>query len=732
MTETGLSLGTPHYMSPEQASADRDLSPKSDVYSLGCVLYEMLAGQPPHTGPSAQSILVHILTKEVTPLTELRHTVPPNIVATVARSIEKLPADRFESAKDFMEALADPGFAYNPEGPALAGAGRAPSPHAAEVGMVAGNRLTVGFAALAGVLAVVLGWSQLRPRAESPGTVRHVLSAEGWAGLGVEVGRYTALAPDGSSMVLPLDGQLGLKLVGSADVVPIPGTEGARDVIYSPDSRSIAYAVDTEIYRLQLAGGSRSRLAEGVEAPPNRVAMAWLDDGTFLHEGPTDGDVVQIPQNGGEPLRTVSGNGGLIWMQGLPDGRGALAVTFTGQLYVVDLRTAGMDLALEAVIRAWYAPTGDLVYVRTDGAVFGLPFDIQELAATGGSVELFGGVRVVSADRADMRLASDGTILYVEGSAASFSGDARQLIVADTAGTIEPLPLGPRPIPVALSAGWSPDGESIVFGSEGQIYTYNVVLDSRPRQITFEGTNEFPVFSPDGQKVVFSSVRPTTAQADLFVKDLNDPSPPRPLLTLEGDQVATQWPFDTLIAFENDTSDGFGDLWLLDLSEPDAPAPRPYLESDANLRRLVVSPDGTLAAYRSNTDAGPTLQGTVYINSFPDAGAPEIVTDSAYAPMWSPDGQTLYFAVSPGAPIAAAQLRTTPVPIVLSIDTLFFIPPVTMEPHPGAALHPDGDRFLLAVGGEFLSRDPAERSAPERMILVQNWFSELRERMGEN
>jgi serine/threonine-protein kinase len=89
MTETGLSLGTPHYMSPEQASADRDLSARSDVYSLGCVLYEMIGGQPPHMGPSAQSILVHILTKEATPLTELRHTVPPHVAAAVARSIEK-------------------------------------------------------------------------------------------------------------------------------------------------------------------------------------------------------------------------------------------------------------------------------------------------------------------------------------------------------------------------------------------------------------------------------------------------------------------------------------------------------------------------------------------------------------------------------------------------------------------------------------------------------------------
>jgi serine/threonine-protein kinase len=112
MTETGLSLGTPHYMSPEQASADRDLSARSDVYSLGCVLYEMIAGQPPHTGPSAQSVLVRIMTEAPRSLTELRHTVPPHVAAVVAKAVEKLPADRFEGAKEFKEALGDSAFEY--------------------------------------------------------------------------------------------------------------------------------------------------------------------------------------------------------------------------------------------------------------------------------------------------------------------------------------------------------------------------------------------------------------------------------------------------------------------------------------------------------------------------------------------------------------------------------------------------------------------------------------------
>src|SRR5687768_7253825 len=101
MTETGLSLGTPHYMSPEQATAEKEITARSDVYSLGSVLYEMLTGNPPHTGASAQQVIMKIITEQAQPVASHRKSVPPNVAAAVAMSLEKLPADRFESAKDF-------------------------------------------------------------------------------------------------------------------------------------------------------------------------------------------------------------------------------------------------------------------------------------------------------------------------------------------------------------------------------------------------------------------------------------------------------------------------------------------------------------------------------------------------------------------------------------------------------------------------------------------------------
>ncbi|MFV1988802.1 MAG: serine/threonine-protein kinase, partial [Gemmatimonadota bacterium] len=198
LTETGLSLGTPHYMSPEQATADRDLTSRSDVYSLGCVLYEMLAGDPPHTGPSAQAILMRILTEDPRPITDQRRSVPPNVAAAVAKSLEKLPADRFESASAFAEALDDRGFAYTAPQRAAATAGStdATAP-ATTAGGGAGSWWTdvrsVAALAIAVVSLGALGFS-MRSAGGDEAPSRAVIRAP----LGIDPYEGVSISPDGS------------------------------------------------------------------------------------------------------------------------------------------------------------------------------------------------------------------------------------------------------------------------------------------------------------------------------------------------------------------------------------------------------------------------------------------------------------------------------------------------------------------------------------------------------
>ncbi|MCH7935194.1 MAG: serine/threonine protein kinase, partial [Gemmatimonadetes bacterium] len=126
LTETGLSLGTPHYMSPEQATGDQTTGPATDTYALGCVLYEMLVGEPPYTGSTAQAILGKIIAGELASATEERASVPANVDAAIRKALEKIPADRFTGAQEFAKALADPGFRHGETAGAGSAAGAGP------------------------------------------------------------------------------------------------------------------------------------------------------------------------------------------------------------------------------------------------------------------------------------------------------------------------------------------------------------------------------------------------------------------------------------------------------------------------------------------------------------------------------------------------------------------------------------------------------------------------------
>jgi WD40 repeat protein len=238
-----------------------------------------------------------------------------------------------------------------------------------------------------------------------------------------------------------------------------------------------------------------------------------------------------------------------------------------------------------------------------------------------------------------------------------------------------------------------------------------VALGSAARQLTFEGNNNAPVFSPDGTRIAFTSTREGTAGSDIFVKNLDDDSPPRSVGTLEGNQLLTQWPSDTLMLYESS-----GDLGMVDLSDPDNPRPSVYLSAEgATLFDLLVSPDGRLAAYRSN-ESGTN---EIYVRSFPDPGERTVISTTGGAvPFWSSDGTTLYYwrlETPCSGTMFAARLRLEPVPTVLATDSLFAGP--YCQPFSGTPLHPDGDRWVLQV--DLGSEVP-------RTLMVTNFFEELR------
>ena len=159
LTETGLSLGTPYYMSPEQATGDQAVGASTDTYALGCVLYEMLVGDPPYAGSTAQAVLGKKVAGKHISATEERPSVPANVDGAIRKALEKLPADRFASAQDLARALGDEHFRYGELAPAGAGVGAGPW-----------NRLSIGLAALTTVLVLAAAWGWLRPTPPLPVT----------------------------------------------------------------------------------------------------------------------------------------------------------------------------------------------------------------------------------------------------------------------------------------------------------------------------------------------------------------------------------------------------------------------------------------------------------------------------------------------------------------------------------------------------------------------------------
>jgi len=709
LTETGLSLGTPHYMSPEQATGDVGVGAATDVYALGCVLYEMLVGEPPYTGSTAQAILGKIIGGKLASATEHRRSVPPHVEAAIGKALEKLPADRFTGAQDFAKALGDAGFRHGVELAAGATAARGQWTPVAK-----------GASALAVVLGVGLAWS-LATREPPPPVSRHILSTEGLAGPDVRMGLHMAVAPDGSSMVVPVEAAggfaLGLKLRGSAEITPIPGTEGAGNAAYSPDAQSIVYRIGSDLFKRSLAGGSAVRIADDAESgtADTPVAVAWLDDGTLLYERQEPGELVQIPENGGEPRVVFQPGSQTNWVEGLPGARAAL-VGNGPSVFILDLGDLSSEVLIEAAARAWYASTGHLVLVRDDGAVSAVRFDLGALTILGGETPLFAGVGVVTSlgTVADMQLAADGTLLYAEGTAGSRG--ALRLVLVDRTGGEEPLGFEPGGY---LYPRYSPDGRRLGVALADDAGTDLWVLDldrgSRTR-VTFSGTNRFyPLWTPAGDQLTFSPCMGNCTGSDWLVRAAADGSGQMDtLLTAGARTLATSWSRDGTVLFYEQVGPRGKDVWALREGTPEMILGTPFQE-----RNAAISPDGRWLAYESDRSGAFEI----YVRPYPGPG-PEatISTQGGLEPVWAPDGSEIFFR-SEGRLMAVAVDVTNGLRAA-SPRRLFDGPYLAQGANgPNYDVAPDGEHFVLMRTGT----DEGGRAG--RLILVENFFEELKARV---
>ncbi len=441
LTETGLSLGTPQYMSPEQATGDRLIDARSDIYSLGAVLYEMLAGEPPHTGPTVQSVIAKVVTARPRPLRQLRESVPPHVEAAVLKALAKLPADRFQTAAQFVDALARPGWGGVPATTAPDSAAAAPErPGRRAVRDVA----PLAVAAIATSLAL---WVSVRPRPEPPArpVARFTLVLPPSAPMSDFVGPTVALSPDGSRIVyvssVATGSQLFSRRLDELEPAPLAGTQNARNPFFSPDGRSLAYFSGAKLYKLPLAGGPATLVAD---VPGLAFGATWGTTDTIVFR--SDRGLMKVAAAGGEPRPLLppdtSRGETYLFPQYLPDAKALLLQIRTkgvDRLGALTIATGKLTRFEQPGSNPRYVSSGHVVVATRSGTLLAVPFDPSRLEITGPAVPVAEGVLVGPGGAARMGMSRDGAFAYVTGPLA-----LRDLVIVDRAGRARVLPAEPQ------------------------------------------------------------------------------------------------------------------------------------------------------------------------------------------------------------------------------------------------------------------------------------------------
>jgi serine/threonine-protein kinase len=749
LTETGVSLGTPHYMSPEQATADTHITNRSDVYSLGAVLYEVLSGEPPHTGSSAQAIIMKIVTEVARPVRELRKAVPPHVAAAVAMALEKLPADRFDSAKVFAEALRNPAFTVPVATARTVGAAGLASRRVALPALMAVSLLTIAL--------VAWGWS--RPsRTTSVARYPTTLGASG-ALDGITFGVEAALSPDGSSLVFrsPLTGpgQLYIKRRDEVIARPLAGTEGGSGPFFSPDGAWIGFVANGQLRRIPSTGGASLKFADSVDATFNRGA--WLEDGSIVYYDYPAHTLRRLGSGDATSKVIVSPamlGGRYPWLPTpLPSSRGILFTAHLTQcvgpvscrpsrVYVYDARRDTVRALFDDAIGTWYVPTGHVLYLTSAGTLMAAPWDNAALASTGRPVPVLDGIQAPG-----FLVSGEGTAYYLLGRSEFAPGPVPNAVVVwvDRTGRVEPVDstwqvntggTDNGSIGTDWGLALSPDGRrvalSLLTDLGTDIWIKQVPTGPVSRLTLYAGADRSPAWTPDGRAITFLSDRPisniSTPKANPFnvwEQAADGTGEARLLWGKDGPTDAFWSPDGQSLVLGATRSTGASAQAEILAARPgvDSLARRIEVATGSNATGAALSPDSRWLAYVSNEQGA----NEVFVRPFPDVngGKWQVSSGGGSAPLWAHNGRELFYVASgkmnvvrihPGPPFSAEPPRI-----------LFTIPDRVRAGSPVRgtfSITPDDQRFLMVRDNKW-----EDMAGTPTLVVVQNFFDELRAKL---
>jgi serine/threonine-protein kinase len=671
-TQAGVILGTAAYMSPEQAkgfAADQ----RSDVFSFGCVLYEMLTGRQPFQGETVAEVLGAVLVAQPD-LNSLPPNLNPRLPELVRRCLEKNPKRRWQAVGDLrveFEVIA-----------AAPRAVAAPAPLAVPLPPL--WKRAIPIAAMAAILATALTsviWWTFRP-STPPATISRFSFTlpEGQAFTFTNTGRqYVAFSPDGTEIAYVANRRIYLRSISDLEPRAIPGTaiiQGVTNPVFSPDGRFMAFFsfADDTLKKIAVGGGAAVTLCPA----NNPYGMSWGPDGIVFGQAGTGGrGIMRVSPNGGKPELLVSVKGDELAdsPQMLPGGQAVLFTLAKGaasdrwdkaQIVVQSLKSGERKILVEGGSDARYIPTSHLVYAL-GGTLFALPFDERRLQVTGGPAPILEGVAraaapAANAGTAQFSVSNTGSLIYSPGPAGAtvLSSGSRVLGLADRKGDLDILKLPPSSYDHPRV---SPDGKRVAFGTddgkEAIVWIYDLAGTTSMRRLTFGGRNRFPIWSADGQHVAFQSDR----EGDLGIFwQRADGTGAAERLT-KADQgtshVPESWAPDSKRFLFEVTKGSNVSLWAFSLDDDKKAMPFGGVQSGTPIT-AAFSPDGRWVVYHSDE----TGRDAIYVQPFPATGAKYQVpkndpSQNDHHPVWSSDGRELFYIPAFGA-LAAVSVTTQP------------------------------------------------------------------------
>jgi len=653
LTTPGLLIGTLQYMAPEQLEG-LEADARTDIFAFGVILHEMITGKRAFEGKSQLLLISSIATAEPPPLSIAQPQTPPALEHVVKTCLAKNPDDRWQTARDLLAGLrwiTDGGAAATAVMPAAAPAGT----------RVKRARYAFGAAAALAAALAVPAYSYFQGQPD-PDEVRYWLAFEStlWDRFGPD-GTF-AISSDGANVVFvsdevgPTDPEaLYVGKIGSVTYRRLPGTDGPSQPFWSPDGRFIGFVAGGRLFKIEASGGPAQPIAE----VPSFFGGTWNADGTILF-GSASG-VFRVSAEGGRPeLVTTIGDqeAGHYWPHFLPDGRRFLYLAWssdpaTRAVFAASLDAADRTEVLRVESNAVYTDAGHLVFHR-DAAVYAQPFDPDSLTPSGEEMRIADDVPFsMSHGRSLFDVSRDGTLLYEMRPATAVSGETLESVrfqpawVERTGREIRQV----GPPGAYRGAEVSPDGKRIALHRHdpegGDVWVLEPTGTNTRLTFTPAADNSMPVWSPDGQYIVYTALK--DGKWGLYRRLSDGRGTDDLLFESELPKVATSWsPDGQRIVFWANDPQTKGDLWVLTLESADgavAGEPELFVSTPFNETHGQISPDGRWIAYASN-ETDPD-QYEVYVRPFPTGAGrwqvSDVNRDGGDFPRWSRDGKELFY-----------------------------------------------------------------------------------------